>query len=67
MGNKVIAMSGAGMAIGEITYLTGEPATATVKVVEQTRPERVERKKKGEEITVSVPAGDSTYTIVSIR
>jgi len=31
---KTIASSGAGMAIGEITYLTGEPATATVHVAE---------------------------------
>ncbi len=32
--SKTIATSGAGMAIGEITYLTGEPATATVRVSE---------------------------------
>jgi len=32
---NTIATSGAGMAIGEITYLTGEPATATVRVAEQ--------------------------------
>ncbi|MEM7636349.1 MAG: cyclic nucleotide-binding domain-containing protein [Pseudomonadota bacterium] len=35
VGGKTIATSGAGMAIGEITYLSGEPATATVKVAEQ--------------------------------
>ncbi len=35
VGDKTIATSGAGMAIGEITYLSGEPATATVKVAEQ--------------------------------
>lgn len=33
--DKTIATSGAGMAIGEITYLSGEPATATVEVAEQ--------------------------------
>ncbi|NNJ76892.1 MAG: cyclic nucleotide-binding domain-containing protein [Anderseniella sp.] len=35
VGGKTIATSGAGMAIGEITYLSGEPATATVEVAEQ--------------------------------
>ncbi|WP_108880996.1 CBU_0592 family membrane protein [Anderseniella sp. Alg231-50] len=33
--DKTIATSGAGMAIGEITYLSGEPATATVEVAEK--------------------------------
>ena len=32
---KTIATSDAGMAIGEITYLSGEPATATVEVAEK--------------------------------
>ena len=35
VGGKTIATSDAGMAIGEITYLSGEPATATVEVAEQ--------------------------------
>ena len=35
VGGNIIATSDAGMAIGEITYLSGEPATATVEVAEQ--------------------------------
>ncbi len=35
VGGETIATSDAGMAIGEITYLSGEPATATVEVAEQ--------------------------------
>ncbi len=37
VGGKTIATSDAGMAIGEITYLSGEPATATVEVTEPMR------------------------------
>lgn len=43
--NKTIATSGAGMAIGEITYLSGEPATATVEVVQQMHLIRFEAEK----------------------
>lgn len=45
VGDKTIAVSGAGMAIGEITYLSGEPATATVEVAEQMRLIRFEADK----------------------
>lgn len=43
--DKTIATSGAGMAIGEITYLSGEPATATVEVAEQMHLIRFEAEK----------------------
>lgn len=35
MAQKPIATSGAGMSVGEITYLSGAPATATVQVTER--------------------------------
>lgn len=45
VGGKSIATSGAGMAIGEITYLSGEPATATVEVAAKTHLIRFEADK----------------------